>query len=515
MNKRKPSVLPSLVDPSELADSFADYFSSKIDNIRAEFPDSSSSARSHHVLDVPKLEEFIPVSESHLREIIMSSNSKSCHLDPIPISLLKASIDILLPVLCKIVNSSIESSTVPASFKSATITPLLKKSSLDKEVRKNYRPISNLPFIAKLIEKVIVQQLNSHMLSYGLHEPFQSAYRRLHSTETALLRVYNDILGSIDNKNCVMLILLDLSAAFDTLDHVVLPDRLEHAFGVTGNSRSWLTSYLNERYQSVRINGSESHPHLLKYGMPQGSVIGPFGFPCYSSPIGAICRKHNISYYMYADDTQIYLAFAPDAQMAATAVLEDCIEEIRHWMVDNFLKLNESKTEFLLLSSQYQASKLDIASVKIGDESIKPSDSARNLGAIFDHKLTMIQHVNTICQSCYVHIWNIGAIRQFLTRDATEKLVHAFITSRLDYSNSLLVGLPKYLTYRLQLIQNTAARIVTRSHKYQNITPVLCSLHWLPVDMCIVYKIALLTFKCLNNLAPLYLSELLIPYEPS
>ena len=250
-------------------------------------------------------------------------------------------------------------------------------------------------------------------------------------------------------------------------------------------------------------------------GMPQGSVIGPFGFPSYSSPIGVICRKHSVAYHLYADDTQLYIAFSPDDQPGATQRLEACIAEIRQWMSTNFLKLNESKTEFLILSSPHDVTKLPESSeMSIGDVVVSNTNSARNIGAIFDCHLHMVDHVSALCRACYIHIRNIGRIRPYLTQDATERLVHAFISSKLDYLNSLLIGLPKHLVKRLQLIQNNAARIVTRTRKYDSITPVLKSLHWLPIKNRIHYKILLLTFKALNGLAPFYLSELLTPYKP-
>ena len=159
-------------------------------------------------------------------------------------------------------------------------------------------------------EKVVVKQLNEHMSLNELHEPLQSAYRQHHSTETALLKVYNDMLEAVDNKSCVMLVLLDLSAAFDTVDHTLLLHRLESTFGVTGMALEWFKSYFCSRYQSVHVSGTTSKPHLLTFGMPQGSVFGPTGFPSYSSPIGTICRNHGVNYHLYADDTQIYLSFS-------------------------------------------------------------------------------------------------------------------------------------------------------------------------------------------------------------
>jgi exonuclease III len=522
MNSNKKTILPTHHDASDLSEAFAEYFTSKIEKIRQGFSNPANVDRVNvdrvnaALPNVATFDKFAPVTEPELKKFIMASNSKYCQLDPIPTSLLKSSIDVLIPTICKIVNCSLNTSAVPADFKSATVTPLIKKPSLDKEDFKNYRPISNLPYIAKLTEKVVVHQLNSYMTTNSLHEPYQSAYRSCHSTETAVLRVYNDTLVAIDDKKCVMLILLDLSAAFDTVEHSLLLQRLEKAFGITGDALTWLTSYFHNRYQSVQISGGCSKPRLLKTGMPQGSVFGPFGFPKYSSPIGVICRQHGIAYHLYADDTQLYIAFSPDDQADATRQLEACIDDIRQWMSTNFLKLNESKTEFLIISSPHDSKRLPKNSqVSVGEVPVSNTSSARNIGAIFDCHLNMVDHVNALCRACYLHIRNISRIRQYLTQDATERLIHAFISSKLDYLNSLLIGLPRYLINRLQRIQNIAARIVTRARKYDSITIVLESLHWLPMEYRIQYKIALLTFKALNELAPSYLSELITAYKPA
>ena len=273
----------------------------------------------------PVLDILAPTTEAELRKIIMSGNSKSCSLDPIPTQLLKSSLETLLPTLTNIVNASLSSATVPRSLKSATVTPLLKKASLDNEDFKNYRPVSNLPYLSKLIEKVAVKRLNTHMTQYNLHEYFQSAYRMYHSTETALLRVHSDILQEVDKKKCVYLVLLDQSAAFDTVDHTILLRRLEDTVGITGTTLEWCQSYFADRSQSVHVLGVPSVPRPLTCGMPQGSVVGPYGFPSYTSPVSKICRKYGISCHFYADDSQLYLAFHPDEEEEARSKLEKCI----------------------------------------------------------------------------------------------------------------------------------------------------------------------------------------------
>ena len=183
-------------------------------------------------------------------------------------------------------------------------------------------------------------------------------------------------------------------------------------------------------------------------------------------------------------------------------------------MLQNHLKLNDSKTEFLIIGSSTQLGQLKNDTIRIGDTTVRASETARNIGAIFDSSMTMKQHVSTLCRACYVHLRNIGKVRASLTKDAAISLVHAFVSSKIDHLNVLLYGTPKYLQQKLQKIQNNCARIVTRSKKRDHITPVLKSMHWLPVAKRIEFKVLLTTFKALTGQAPGYIKDLLELYRP-
>ena len=185
--------------------------------------------------------------------------------------------------------------------------------------------------------------------------------------------------------------------------------------------------------------------------------------------------------------------------------VELCVKEIGNWMLRNKLKLNQDKTELLLTSSNYRP-RPPLDFIRVGEEVIKFSKQARNLGVGFDQYLDFKGHVKITCKSAFC---SIAKIRRYLSQSTTEAIVHAYITSRLDYCNALLYGLPKYLINRLQLLQNLAAHLVTLTRRQEHITPILRSLHWLPVHYRIVFKILLLNYKVLNGLAPDYIKDLL------
>ena len=520
MYKNESTPLPPHQTLDELTTEFGDFFLEKINKIQEDLKKMQVTMPCEHIVDTceSSLATFEPATEGEIKKLIRGSPCKSCCLDPLPTFLLKESLDVLTPTITRLVNLSIKTGIVPEKMKEAVVTPLLKKSTLPP-IMKNYRPVSNLSFISKVLERVVASRLKKYLADHNLDEVFQSAYKEGHSTETALVRVQSDILMSLDKQHVCLLILLDLSAAFDTVHHNILLTRLHTRMGVTGVALKWFESYLTNRTQSVKIQDVSSKLYQLKCGVPQGSVLGPLLFTIYTAPLGDIIRRHGLSFHLYADDTQLYIAFKPcqnDANSAVAAVLS-CINDIRRWMAHNNLKLNPEKTETILLGTNNQRKKVNIPEMSMGDCVIMlTSDKAvRNIGAWFDSELNMKVHAQKTCQSAYLQIRNIGMIRKYLDQKTAENLVHAFVTSRLDYANALLHGSSKSLLDKLQHVQNVAARVVSRTKKYEHITPVLNQLHWLPVKQRIQFKILILVYKAVHGLAPDYISDLILPYIPT
>ena len=379
----------------------------------------------------------------------------------------------------------------------------------------NYRPVSNLSMASKLLEKVVASILKDHLQVHDLSEKMQSAYKPNHSTETALVRVQNDILWALNQRKIVILILLDMSAAFDTVNHSILLDRLQHDFGVTGKALSWFQSYLSNRTYSVAINGTQSNAITLDCGVPQGSVLGPILFNVYTNQLGSIARENGATYHGYAYDTQLYAAFTLNDMSNSIVQTEVCVNTVRSWILNNNLMINDDKTELIILGSKHHVQQTEPFTFHIGNSSIEPAQKVKNIGAIFDQYMTMTDHINNLARSANYHLKRISKTRKYLTQDAASKLIHAFVSSRLDYANALLGGVPACHLQKLQKIQNTAARILALVPRRQHIQPILRELHWLPVAQRITYKIVLLSFKALTGTAPAYLSELLEWYTPT
>ena len=518
LNLKSSKKLPSHDSAKDLAESFAEFFSNKVEVIRQSFTSAPTSPQQDDVACYStNLSEFLPTSASELDSILKGMLGKSCLLDPLPGTLMKDCFNDLLPVLVKLINLSFETATVPAPSKEAVLNPSLKKDSLDHEERNNFRPISNLRFTSKATEKVAAVRLTQHLVDNDLHELFQSAYREGHSTETALTRIHNDILRAIDDNGCVILVLLDLSAAFDTVDHCILLERIQHRFGITGKALFWLKSYLSNRTQFTKVSDELSSSRKLLCGVPQGSVLGPILYTMYTAPLADIIRQHDLKFHFYADDTQIYISFNPHVTGELTLAkfrIEACVSNIMEWMSANRLLLNNDKTELLVLNARHRP-RPTIDHLMVGHDIVKPKKHVKNIGVWFDDFLCMDKQINAICKSAFFHLQNISKIRKFISFSHCEILIHSLIASKLDYCNSLLSGLKAEQVRKLQYVQNSAARLLTGTRKYEHITPIFKSLHWLPVHERIDFKLLLLTFKALNNLAPPYLQELLPLYKPT
>ena len=495
LGRNKDLPLPPNCTNKELADRFNTFFIDKITKIRhglenkiQELGRPPSFVTDTLNVTTEKLDKFTIVTLEHVECIIKQVPLKSCESDPIPMDLLRDILPSVLNIIMDITSGSLQQGVFPDAFTEFLVKPLLKKANLDL-VDKNYRPVSNLQFISKLIEMVAAEQLVDHINRNNLMEVNQSAYREFHSTETALVKVREDILKATDNKEILCLVLLDLSAAFNVIDHHKLLARMESRFGLSGTVLNWFKLYITGRSQKVVIgdlnsNGAESGSTKLDQGVPQGSVLGPICFTWYTCPLGDICRSHRIYAHFYADDSQIYMTFKPSRSGDKDTVIsrmEACIKDIRVWMTHNLLKLNKDKTEFIIFGTRQQLEKVNMIAIQTGTGTITATDMVCNLGYFMDKHLKNSQHINKIASTAYLQLKGILRIRPSLNIKMAQVIVQALVLSKIDYCNFLLNGSPEYQLDKVQCIQNMAGRLVCQLRKLDHISLQMSHLHWLKV----------------------------------
>ena len=511
MDKRKTGgTLPQFQKPKLLANKFNSFYSNKVLQIRNNIKPSKLESEFRKNFNGVFMESFEPTTVDELRRIVANMGIKTSGQDPLPGTIFKDIIEDLLPYLCDLVNKSLKTGSVDG-VKDCVIIPLLKKAGIDPETLNHYRPVTNEVFISKLVETVVSIRLSGHMTLNNLHSKYQHAYKKFHGTETLLLKVVNDILIGFDGNSATVLLLIDLSAAFDTVDIDKLLNILENDIGIKGTALLLFKSFLTGRTQCVKIENILSDTIPVLFGVPQGSVLGPILFNIYISSLSLLIKNFGFNTSGYADDNNAYQSFALTFQYHVISTqLPNLLTQIHQWMNLYFLKLNPEKTEIIMFLPQQLKDAPTINGCIFTDGScVRFSDFVKNLGFIMDKFLHMDVHVNNVVSLCYKLLTDIGKVRHLLSRKHTELLVHAVISSRLDYCNSLLYAANKTLINKLQKVQNAAARIVSNRRKHDSVSDVLVDLHWLRVDARIIFKLLVFCYKCVSNMAPACLCDLI------
>ena len=346
------------------------------------------------------------MSQLIVKECNLNSAPKSCELDPIPFKLLIKYPDSILPSLTDLFNSSLASGIFPQCFKSALVTPILKKRCLDHNDLNNYWPDSNLCVIAKILEKLVLSKVSSYLNSHNLYNTCQSAYRPGHSTETALLKVVNDLFLSLTKGNISVLVLLDFSSAIDTIVHPILVHRLH-----TDTVLQLFSSFLTDRTHYVSLSNNCSDFAPVHSGVPQGSVLGPILFTMYIKPMSAISDSHSIIHHSFADDLQLQMSATPEKISEILHSMQPSISDVNAWATVNMLKRNDNKTELMLVTSKRTMHLHTLPmSITIGNAQIPIKQSVKNWGHTLDCHLTMNAHVSNIGRTCYFELRSLASL---------------------------------------------------------------------------------------------------------
>ena len=512
LGKRGEKILPAWAksDPAKFVNEFNNYLQNKIANIRDDIKSINSDIFSEFGINVPTghgLETLQPIDENDILNYIAKCKLTNCPNDKINFN--KIELHSFKDIMRELINICFASGKFPESEKEGIIYPRLKSNDMDADSFASYRPVTNITVLSKIIEIAINNRLNEYLMSCNLIPEFQSAFRANHSTETALLKVHSDIIRSLDNSKTVCMICLDLSAAFDTVDHEILINELR-ACGVEGTALKLFESYLENRTVRVAANGTLSEPLNLKYGIPQGSVLAPTLFSVYTRTLAYLLESMGVSYHIYADDTQIYFEFDPLNIDDMKEKIRLIFEKVDTWMSAYKLKLNVNKTKVIIFGPKKTVHKTrkEFGKIKIGETELPLSESVKNLGVIFDQDLNFEAQLSAVIKSCNYSLYNLKSVKPFLPQKLFISVIHQEVIAKLDYCNSLYLQLPKKQLQRLQLVINRCVRLIFGLPKRAHITSHLKSkLHWLPIAARIDFKIILLTYKALNSEQPKYLRE--------
>ena len=277
-----------------------------------------------------------------------------------------------------IIGDSLLTGTIPNLLKNAIITPIIKKTNLNSSEFSNYRPISQLPLLTKILEKTVYTQLSHYLTENMLLDIRQNAFRKLHSTETTVLSLFDDLYNSLDTGQPIQLILLDLSSAFDTLRHDILLERLRN-IGIQDVTMEWFSNFIKDRNYSIKIRNNYSKSYTIDHGVPQGSILSPILFSIYLIPLQTIMKRYpSITYNLYADDIELHATITNSTQ------LQDCLNELQNWLTNNNLLLNHNKTELLNITNDPNTYFPDII---INQHKIIPTNSVKYLGVNFNNNL--------------------------------------------------------------------------------------------------------------------------------
>jgi hypothetical protein len=318
----------------------------------------------------------------------------------------------------------------------------------------------------------------------------------------------DEIFTALDQNKMDLVVLLDMSSVFDTIDHTILISKLQ-SLGITDQAMEWCRTYLSERRQTVVVQTSRSQPEMLSYGVPQGSVMGPLLFSIYMIGIGHVIAKFDgISYRIYADDIQLCLTFSPKQLEGAIRKLNACIAEIQKWLSSNFLSMNERKSDVLLVGSTSNLKKYaDVCSITIGNVKLSPQQVVRNLGVQLDRSLKMDKFIQQMCRRAYANLKLVGRIWRCLNMKTRRQAVETLVLSQLNFGLILLGGVAECRLKCLQSVLNASARLINGMSRRQSITQILQSYGWLPISLRVRYRILCMVYLILSGKAPGYLKD--------
>ena len=498
------------------AEIFNDFFSTVGESTVSMLTDQSNNDLHWNISQCIHEFELVNTNVTDVKKLLLGlGNESSNDVLGFDSKLLRIASGIIAPILCKFINVSIECKFVLSDWKLSRVTPIYKGKG-SKDDPSNYRPISVICHVAKIVEKIIQTQVMDYLDHHKLITLDQSAYLKMHNTQTSLHRVVDDWLWNMNDGLFTSVCSLDIKKCFDTINHKILLKKLIK-YGFTDDVLQWFTSYLSDRAMKVFYNNDLSDTQYVNIGVPQGSVIGPTLFLIYINDINnylgqAVCN-------LYADDVLIYCYGESlyDVQME----MQSSLNKIKEWYDKNLLVVNASKSNTMLVSTAQRGLLLDdddLFELYLGDEKLQDVDCCDYLGIKINKHLQWNTHIDTLSKQLATKIWIISRLRSFLPFNSLIQIYKSFIQPKIDYAITVWGYTTDMNLNRIQRLQNRVARAIYNNYDFLNVRGIdlIASMNVMNVRQRRDYFMSLLVFKCIHGLAPDYLSnEILMSFDVS
>ena len=491
-----------------MANEFNNYFTSIGNELGSKFdehnnvkcPCNSVCSNQYSNCTVNKF-RFSAISPQFVFDQIRNmQNSKSPGLDKFNVRLLKLAGPLISNCLAHICNLSLSGSKFPDEWKKAKVTPIYKSG--DKTDVGNYRPISVLPIISKIIERAIHDQLYLYLSNAGILSNAQSGFRSNHSTSTTLHDVQDYILKNMDNGYATGVIFIDLKKAFDTVDHDILIKKLKH-YGIDNRELSWFKSYLENRSQTVNVNSTLSDFQPINIGIPQGSILGPLLFIIFVNCLPCVVQECKT--VMYADDTSLMYKAKNVSDLQNQ--LKSCLSKVADWFKANKLTLNVDKTKFMIFGTSRTLGKFHDIQLTYNNNIIERVDEFKYLGVKLDSNLSWSAHVDYLCKNVSKRTGIIKRMKYFLPHQTIVMLSNALVIPHFDYGSTVWSNFSAEFQNKVQVLHNSLARIILSADIRTPINEMMETLQWVKLDKRWHEQLLLIVFKCLRNMSPSYLSS--------
>lgn len=491
----------TVTDPDAIANVFNSFFTNVGAKLAEKIPESEHPPLYYLKKNMPEIActfQFTEVTAEDVEKLLNDlPSNKATGVDNVSATLLKMSAPVISSSLAHVLNKSLRTGRVPKDMKSARITAIFKKGN--RTDTGNYRPISILPVISKLLEKLVHRQLYSYCTVNNLISEAQSGFRKGHSTETSLHRMTEQLFEGLNSGHCVGMVALDLKKAFDTVDHSIVVNKLEY-YGVRGVANEWFRSYLSNRTQFAQINGHLSDPENIETGVPQGSILGPLLFIIYVNDLSA-CLQHSTA-NMYADDTAFYIG-NKDINIVRECLQEDT-EYVHDWLNSNKLSLNVSKTTSMIICNDQKRRTLDSDNldITVRDETIEHSKCTPYLGIELDDRILFDKQLQRQIGKINRSIGALKRVSKYIPIETRKTLFNTIVLPHYDYCSTVWGSYCDSKLIRLQRTQNRAMRIILNEEPRCHVPPLLARTNFLSVNQRFYVNMCVTMWKVVHGHAP-------------